>query len=191
MALLKDLERASPDFTVPLTSVLDALPYNEQGLIAAIAQDATTRQVLMLAWMDRTAIERTIEQGQVWYFSRSRNTYWRKGETSGHTQQLVNMAFDCDGDAVLLEVNQTGAACHTSRSHCFYLQVHGEQVVVTASPTESHPTESQHRNNLSLNYACGGGCLILRGQNSKPDTGYARDLFPQYPERQEGAVCPH
>jgi phosphoribosyl-AMP cyclohydrolase len=134
MGLLKDLENAQTGTSIALESLLDTLPYNNQGLIAAIAQDATSRQVLMLAWMDRTAIERTIEQGQVWYFSRSRNAYWRKGETSGNTQQLLSMAFDCDGDAVLLEVNQTGPACHTDRSHCFYLQVQGQQIVVTSDP---------------------------------------------------------
>jgi phosphoribosyl-AMP cyclohydrolase len=137
MGLLKDLEGAETGASVPFETLLDNLPYNEQGLIAAIAQDATSQQVLMLAWMDRTAIERTIDEGQVWYFSRSRNTYWRKGESSGHTQQLISMAFDCDGDAVLLEVNQTGPACHTNRSHCFYLQVQGQQVVVSTSPQDS------------------------------------------------------
>lgn len=138
MELLKNLEDAQAGTSTTLASLLDTLPYNAQGLIAAIAQDATSRQVLMLAWMDRTAIERTIEQGRVWYFSRSRNTYWRKGESSGHTQQLLSMAFDCDGDAVLLEVNQTGPACHTHRNHCFYLQVQGQQVVVTSDPVDSN-----------------------------------------------------
>ena len=137
MALLKYLEGAETGASIPFDLLLDNLPYNEQGLISAIAQDATSRQFLMLAWMDRTAIERTIDEGQVWYFSRSRNTYWRKGESSGHTQQLISMAFDCDGYAVLLEVNQTGPACHTNRSHCFYLQVQGQQVVVNASPLDS------------------------------------------------------
>ncbi|MCR9262029.1 MAG: phosphoribosyl-AMP cyclohydrolase [Pseudomonadaceae bacterium] len=136
MGLLKNLEGAVKGASVPFDALLDNLPYNDQGLIAAIAQDATSHQVLMLAWMDRTAIERTINEGQVWYFSRSRNTYWRKGESSGHTQQLISMAFDCDGDAVLLEVKQTGPACHTNRHHCFYLQVQGQQVVVNASPEE-------------------------------------------------------
>jgi len=136
MDLLKNLESAAPGASIPFDSLLDNLPYNEQGLIAAIAQDATSGQVLMLAWMDRTAIERTVNEGQVWYFSRSRNTYWRKGESSGHTQQLMSMAFDCDGDAVLLEVKQTGPACHTNRSHCFYLQVQGQQVVVSTSPQD-------------------------------------------------------
>lgn len=130
MALLKDLEQAASGTRAPLADVLDALPYNDQGLIAAIAQDASSHEVLMLAWMDRTAIERTLADGDVWYFSRSRQTYWRKGESSGNVQKLKRMAFDCDGDALLLTVDQTGPACHTNRGNCFYLQVDGSDVVV-------------------------------------------------------------
>ena len=130
MGLLKDLEQAERGTSAPLADVLDALPYNEQGLIAAIAQDADSRDVLMLAWMDRTAIERTLADGDVWYYSRSRQSYWRKGESSGHVQRLKRMAFDCDGDALLITVEQTGAACHTYRPNCFYLEVNGAEVVV-------------------------------------------------------------
>ena len=137
MPLLKDLEAAPANHSVSLTSVLDALPYNEQGLVAAIAQDSESREVLMLAWMNRTAIERTLEEGFACYYSRSRDAYWRKGETSGHLQKLVSMAFDCDGDALLLQVEQTGAACHTYRSTCFYLEVNGQQVVVASDPGSS------------------------------------------------------
>ena len=134
MALLKDLEQASKGTRASLSEVLDALPYNEQGLIAAIAQDASSEAVLMLAWMDRTAIERTLADGDVWYYSRSRQAYWRKGESSGHVQKLKRMAFDCDGDALLVTVEQTGPACHTNRGDCFYLQVDGSEVVVAADP---------------------------------------------------------
>ena len=84
----------------------------------------------MLAWMDRHAIETTLAEGYATYFSRSRQAYWRKGETSGHVQKLVELRIDCDGDAILLKVNQTGAACHTERATCFYLQVTGENVIV-------------------------------------------------------------
>ncbi len=134
MTLLKGLEGADLGQRTPLAEVLDALPYNQQGLIAAIAQDAVSKDVLMLGWMDRTAIERTLEEGQVWYYSRSRQTYWRKGETSGHTQSLVDMRFDCDGDALLVTVQQTGPACHTNRPNCFYLLVDGDEVVVYSAP---------------------------------------------------------
>ena len=134
MALLKDLESAQIGQRTPLNEILDALPYNEQGLIAAIAQDADSKAVLMLGYMDRTAIERTLSEGLVCYYSRSRQTYWRKGETSGHVQKLVNMRFDCDGDAVLVTVNQVGPACHTNRPDCFYLLVEGDEVVVYSAP---------------------------------------------------------
>ena len=130
MALLTDLERAADGHTVPLGEVLEALPYNADGLIAAIAQDVDSQAVLMLAWMDRQAIEMTLASGFATYYSRSRRAYWRKGESSGHLQTLVAMNFDCDGDAVLLTVRQTGAACHTNRPTCFYLEVDGQNVRV-------------------------------------------------------------
>ena len=136
MALLKDLEGANAGDRVQLAELLSALPYNEQGLVAAIAQDESSQDVLMLGWMDRTAIERTLQEGFACYYSRSRQTYWKKGETSGHFQKLVSMRFDCDGDAILLTVNQTGAACHTNRPNCFYLEVDGEDVVITSEPNE-------------------------------------------------------
>ncbi|MFK7913861.1 MAG: phosphoribosyl-AMP cyclohydrolase [Pseudomonadales bacterium] len=133
---IKELEAAAAGTALPLQQFLDQVPFNEQQLIAAIAQDHNTRQVLMLAWMDRTAIERTLAEGYACYYSRSRKTYWRKGETSGHVQRLVSMHFDCDADAILLEVEQTGAACHTMRDHCFYLRVDGDQVQVTNHPAD-------------------------------------------------------
>jgi len=134
MDKLKSLEGSPKGTEVDLTAFLDNVRFNESGLIAAIAQDSTSQQVLMLAWMDRRAIEETLRDGTVTYYSRSRQAYWKKGETSGHTQRLVNMSFDCDGDAVLLRVEQTGKACHTFREHCFYLEVQGNNVVVTADP---------------------------------------------------------
>ncbi len=134
MPLLKELEGATNGTRAALEDLLDQLPYNDQGLIAAIAQDVTSKSVLMLGWMDREAIERTLADGYATYYSRSRQTYWRKGETSGHLQKLVAMRFDCDGDAALLEVQQTGPACHTNRPNCFYLKVDGREVVVEPSP---------------------------------------------------------
>jgi phosphoribosyl-AMP cyclohydrolase len=91
-----------------------------RGLIAAIAQDATNNEVLMIAWMNQEALTRTLETKRATYFSRSRNSLWVKGETSGHFQEVVDIKFDCDGDAVLMKVNQTGAACHTGEKSCFH-----------------------------------------------------------------------
>lgn len=94
--------------------------FDEHGLVAAIAQDANTGEVLMLAWMNADALEQTLATGRAVYWSRSRNELWRKGDTSGHEQHVVEVRVDCDQDAILLKVRQTGAACHTGRRACFY-----------------------------------------------------------------------
>ena len=91
-----------------------------KGLIAAIAQDATSNEVLMVAWMNEEALTKTIQTKRATYFSRSRNALWVKGETSGNFQDVVEIKFDCDGDAVLMKVNQIGAACHTGAKSCFH-----------------------------------------------------------------------
>ena len=109
------LSGAQQDETTELRPKFDA-----NGLIAAIAQDADTGEVLMLAWMNAEALEQTLATNRAVYFSRSRNALWRKGDTSGHEQHIVEVRIDCDQDAVLLKVKQTGAACHTGRRSCFY-----------------------------------------------------------------------
>lgn len=101
----------------------DTLTYNDAGLIPAIAQDAVNGDVLMMAWMNRAAVARTLESGRVTYWSRSRQAFWIKGETSGHHQKLVEMRVDCDRDCLLLQVQQIGPACHTGRRSCFYTGV--------------------------------------------------------------------
>jgi phosphoribosyl-AMP cyclohydrolase len=102
-------------------SWLDAIKWDEQGLVPAIAQDAQTGRVLMLAWMDRAALEATAATGTAVYFSRSRGRQWRKGEESGHVQRVLEIRTDCDNDAVLLKVEQVGGiACHTGRPACFF-----------------------------------------------------------------------
>ncbi|WP_298803895.1 phosphoribosyl-AMP cyclohydrolase [uncultured Lentibacter sp.] len=100
-----------------------SLSYNAQGLIPAIAQDEASGEVLMMAWMNAEAVEKTLETRRVTYWSRSRNAFWVKGETSGHTQELVDLRVDCDRDALLLLIRQTGPACHTNRRSCFYTSV--------------------------------------------------------------------
>ena len=99
------------------------LRFDEKGLIPAIAQDALTGEVLMMAWMTAEAVARTLESGRVTYWSRSRSAFWVKGETSGNTQELVDLRVDCDRDCLLLQVRQTGPACHTDRRVCFYTAV--------------------------------------------------------------------
>jgi len=97
-----------------------SLRFNDQGLIPAIAQDQATGEVLMLAWMNAAAVAETLGSGRVTYWSRSRAELWRKGDTSGHIQRLVEMRVDCDRDCLLMLVEQTGPACHTNRRSCFY-----------------------------------------------------------------------
>jgi phosphoribosyl-AMP cyclohydrolase len=92
----------------------------EKGLVAAIAQDIETKEVLMLAWMNEDALTQTIQTKRVTYFSRSRNQLWVKGETSGNFQELISLDFDCDGDAILIQVRQHGPACHTGNVSCFH-----------------------------------------------------------------------
>ncbi len=109
------------------------LKYNEQGLIPAIAQDESG-DVLMMAWMTADAVAKTLETGSVTYWSRSRSAFWVKGETSGHTQALVEMRVDCDRDCLLLVVRQKGPACHTNRRSCFYTAVRdGEEVEILSA----------------------------------------------------------
>jgi phosphoribosyl-AMP cyclohydrolase len=105
------------------------LSFNEAGLLPAVAQDATTGEVLMLAWMNAESVRRTLETGRVTYWSRSRQSFWVKGDTSGHVQDLVEMRVDCDGDALLIKVHQTGPACHTGARSCFFTRVEGGELV--------------------------------------------------------------
>lgn len=106
-----------------------SLRYNEAGLIPAIAQEAETGEVLMMAWMNAEAVTRTLDTRRVTYWSRSRKSFWIKGESSGHVQELVDLRVDCDRDCLLIQVRQTGPACHTNRRSCFYTSVRaGEEV---------------------------------------------------------------
>lgn len=102
-------------------SYLNDVNFNRDGLVAAIAQDAATGRILMMAWMNREALERTIALGEAVYFSRSRQKLWHKGESSGHTQKVSEIRLDCDGDLLCLQVQQAGGiACHTGRESCLY-----------------------------------------------------------------------
>ncbi|HAD46815.1 MAG TPA: phosphoribosyl-AMP cyclohydrolase, partial [Alcanivorax sp.] len=108
--MFKDNEQQPEGFSVPLSEALDNLAFNDAGLVPVIAQQHDTGEVLMFAWMNRAAIEETLATGQVCYYSRSRKTLWRKGESSGQTQTLKALRVDCDGDVLLASVEQTGAA---------------------------------------------------------------------------------
>ena len=126
----KSLESITTGEFISLDECVKHLTFNNQGLIPVVTQCYHSKDVLMQAWMNRAAIEKTLASGLMTYWSRSRQEFWVKGETSGHTQQLVDMCFDCDGDTILCQVKQMGSACHTDRPNCFYLQVDTDNQVV-------------------------------------------------------------
>jgi len=113
--------------------LLDSLAFDRDGLIPAIAQQHDSGEVLMLAWMNRAAIDETLSTGQVCYWSRSRKSLWRKGETSGQVQRLVELRVDCDNDCLLLLVDQKGVACHTGRRNCFFTAIRDGQAQTIAA----------------------------------------------------------
>ncbi len=102
---------------------MEEFKFDKNGLIPAIAQDWISGEVLMLAYMNKESLERTIKDKKAWYWSRSRNKFWMKGETSGHTQEVKEIYFDCDADALLLKIVQTGPACHTGNRSCFFRKI--------------------------------------------------------------------
>jgi len=126
------LEQLENNSSLALPEVIEQLAFNEQGLIPVITQDAETKTMLMFAWMNKEALQKTLATKRMTYWSRSRQELWVKGETSGHVQRVISMSFDCDGDAILCQVEQQGAPCHTGRESCFYLNVEADnqQVVV-------------------------------------------------------------
>jgi phosphoribosyl-AMP cyclohydrolase len=118
---MQDLVKFSPE----------TLTYNEAGLVPCIAQDVESGEILMMAWMNAESVAKTLETGRVTYWSRSRQSFWIKGESSGHVQELVELRVDCDRDALLALVRQTGPACHTNRRSCFYTAVRdGDEVEI-------------------------------------------------------------
>jgi phosphoribosyl-AMP cyclohydrolase len=133
-SFFKQLEGFAQGESVDLEGALQALPWNEDGLLPAIAQQYDSGEVLMLAWMNDTALRETLQNQQVCYWSRSRQGLWRKGESSGQVQELHEVRFDCDGDTILLKVDQTGPACHTGRRDCFYNKVEAGRLVVDKAP---------------------------------------------------------
>jgi phosphoribosyl-AMP cyclohydrolase len=119
--------------------LIDAVTWNEHGLVAAIAQDATTKDVLMMAWMNRESLALTLKTGDAYYWSRSRKALWKKGESSGHIQHVKSIRLDCDGDTILLTVEQVGGiACHTGRVNCFFNLAENGQWIIT-SPVLTQP----------------------------------------------------
>jgi phosphoribosyl-AMP cyclohydrolase len=127
-------------FAAASAALLGAIRFDLRGLVPAIAQQHDTGEVLMLAWMNREAVEETLATGRVCYFSRSRNRLWRKGESSGQQQRLVDLRVDCDGDTLLVLVDQQGVACHTGRRNCFFLALRDGALAEISEP-EVDPKE--------------------------------------------------
>ena len=123
--------------TDEIQEALAQVKFGSDGLVTAVAQQFDSGEVLMVAWMNRDAVAETLASGRVCYFSRSRNALWRKGETSGQVQHLKEMRIDCDGDTLLLLVDQEGVACHTGRRSCFFRAVRDGALVEIASPLVS------------------------------------------------------
>ena len=123
-------------------SFYDQLKFNPDGLIPAIVQEQSTGRVLMMAWMNRASLETTIQTGRTHFWSRSRQKFWMKGESSGHTQQVKDVAFDCDGDTLLIQVEQIGAACHEGYQSCFFRSVEADAASFkTTEPQLQNPDD--------------------------------------------------
>ncbi|WP_458525717.1 phosphoribosyl-AMP cyclohydrolase [Onishia taeanensis] len=128
--VFKRLERDPIGTRAPLVTILDSAGWNDAGLMPAIAQQHDSGEVLMMAWMNRESLKETLTTGRVCYWSRSRGKLWRKGESSGQMQLLKTAHLDCDGDTLLLSVDQTGPACHTGRRSCFYVALDDDGATV-------------------------------------------------------------
>ena len=178
---------------------MSKIKFDEKGLVPAIAQDAKTGQVLMLAYMNAESLQMTLDSGYATYFSRSRQQLWRKGETSGHTQRVLEMRYDCDGDALLLTVEQEGPACHTGEISCFHnpiLTADADDLPPTADVVQqvydvicdrkAHPREGSYTNSLldkGVEKICkkvgeeASETIIAAMKRSKPEVCYeAADL---------------
>ncbi|SIN70780.1 phosphoribosyl-AMP cyclohydrolase [Sulfurivirga caldicuralii] len=130
----KDRETLSPGTELDTDTLIAELKWDNNGLVAAIAQQYDSKDVLMLAWMNETALRETLQTGRACYWSRSRGKLWRKGEESGQVQLLKEIRIDCDGDTLLLLVDQTGPACHTGRRSCFYTRLYPEPAQILTAP---------------------------------------------------------
>lgn len=130
----KEIENAQKGDQFDWQELQQKLKFDKDGLIPAIAQQHDSKDILMMAWMNAKSLQETLETGRVCYWSRSRQNYWRKGEESGQIQTLKSLTLDCDGDTILMQVDQTGPACHTGRKSCFYIEVDGKKATITTNP---------------------------------------------------------
>lgn len=152
--------------------ILDEIKFDAQGLVPTVIQEIGSGEVLMLAYMNREALEKTINESEAWYYSRSRQALWHKGETSGHIQRVKEIRYDCDADTILLKVEQTGAACHTGHHSCFYRDASGQEVIA-----------KEQDMTVVYNAPAGPGIIqelyqvILDRQQKMPEGSYTTYLF--------------
>ena len=170
--------------------MLKGIKFDEKGLVPVVVQDVDTHVVLMLAYMNREALDKTLETGQMCYYSRSRQCLWVKGETSGHTQQMVTLSYDCDGDTLLARVKQKGVACHTGNYSCFFNHIAQEDAPATSGILEElygliverkrHPKEGSYTNYLfdkgidKILKKVGEECAEVIIASKNPDNGELR-----------------
>ncbi|MEQ8236443.1 MAG: bifunctional phosphoribosyl-AMP cyclohydrolase/phosphoribosyl-ATP diphosphatase HisIE [Syntrophomonadaceae bacterium] len=154
--------------------MMDKIKFDQQGLVPAIIQDCQSGQVLMMAYMNREALTRTMESGRTWFFSRSRQALWMKGETSGHIQAVKEILYDCDEDTLLIKVEQTGVACHTGHYSCFYRDSEGREV----APQIFDP-ERVYRSQAGPGILYELYDLILDRKAAMPEKSYTTYLFSQ------------
>ncbi len=156
----------------------DNILFNEQGLVPAIIQDVNTKKVLMLAYMNKESLQKTIEMNETWFWSRSRQQYWNKGESSGHRQYVKSIAYDCDGDTLLIGVEQIGSACHTGATSCFYRSIKTTNIeqttfnekIIDLSNGEVSPTLAVIKELETL---------IAKRDANRPEGAYTTYLFQQ------------
>lgn len=157
---------------------IEQLKYNEAGLIPAIVQEVSTKEVLMLAWMNREAIEKTLSTGEVWFYSRSRQKMWKKGETSGHIQKLKGFYYDCDADALLVLAEQMGgAACHEGYTSCFHNKVQPEGTVTVEGEKKFDPNQVYGEKTPGPEIINDLFQVILSRKAERPEGSYTTYLF--------------
>lgn len=150
----------------------DTIKFNSHGLVPAIIQDAESNQVLMLAYMNAESLDKTLASGQTWFYSRSREKLWMKGESSGHVQKVRQIFYDCDADTLLIKVEQTGAACHTGHYSCFYRDSSGQEIEdISADPQEIYAAAG-NRGILFELYD-----IIRKRKEELPEGSYTTYLF--------------
>lgn len=157
---------------LPIDKLEEIVLWDANGLVPAIVQDADSKEVLMLAYMNRESLRKSLESGETWFWSRSRNELWNKGATSGHTQQIVSLRYDCDGDTLLLEVNSKGPACHTGENNCFFRTA---ATLANNKSVDTAPVRKGSRDRFAVLAELEQ--IIAERDESRPEGAYTTYLF--------------